>query len=167
MLTGNYGFFNLLVILLLVPFLYLKEMDAQPVMINKYVRYGWCFILGVLCFFSVNIIFLSRGDQFLFHKNLFVRHATQFMKQLGLLNRYGLFAQMTTNQTRYNVFLSHDNDYWEPIQLKYYDQFGFPELTFVQPYQPRIRWQLWFSFYVFIINRNGIKNFFMCLQKIH
>jgi hypothetical protein len=53
---------------------------------------------------------------------------------------------MTTNQTRYNVFLSHDNDYWEPIQLKYYDQFGFPELTFVQPYQPRIRWQLWFKF---------------------
>ena len=72
---------------------------------------------------------------------------------------------MTTNQTRYNVFLSHDNDYWEPIQLKYYDQFGFPELTFVQPYQPRIRWQLWFKFLRFYNQPKWYQKFLYVLAK--
>ena len=53
---------------------------------------------------------------------------------------------MTTNQTKFNVRLSHDGQSWDPLKLKYFDDDGYPELLFVQPHHPRIRWQLWFKF---------------------
>tara|TARA_A100001015_G_scaffold307612_1_gene403802 strand:- start:35 stop:1345 length:1311 start_codon:yes stop_codon:yes gene_type:complete len=146
MLTGNYGFFNVLVIGLLLPFLYLKDTESKPVLMHRYVRFGWCFLLGIVCYFSLNLVFLNRGHQPWFNTVRPVAITYQFMKRLSLFNGYGLFARMTTNQTKYTVFVSNDKQRWSPVHMKYFDKYGFPELSFIQPYQPRIRWQLWFKF---------------------
>ncbi len=138
-LTGNYGYFNFLVIAMLsIPFFISATddlIDFKP-LFHRFNIVISTFL--ILCIFnSMIVVFKSSHVQPLF-KSSFAR--------LSLFNPYGLFANMTTNQTRFTIRLSYDGIIWHPIHLKYFDSNGFPALHFVQPYHPRIRWQLWFKF---------------------
>ena len=138
-LTGNYGFFNFLVIVILfLPFFMSKSecsFSIKETSIGK--RLVLLPIALILVLNSFYVIYSPQLKPFIFK---------QTFTQLRLFNGYGLFARMTTNQTRFNVFLSKDAILWDSVQLHYFDDKGYPNLMFQQPYHPRFRWQLWFKF---------------------
>tara|TARA_A100001015_G_scaffold306578_1_gene401100 strand:- start:2888 stop:4345 length:1458 start_codon:yes stop_codon:yes gene_type:complete len=138
-LTGNYGFFNFLVISILVLLLLINQSSELFFFktSNKYIRGSFMVLLFVLILNSVVVMVSPLNKALIF--------PTEFSK-LRLFNRYGLFANMTTNQTRYQIHLSNDGILWNRLPLKHFNSKGFPNLTFLQPYHPRIRWQLWFKF---------------------
>ena len=155
-LTGNYGYFNFLVIgLLMIPFFIVRSNNVFEIPTYKSVVFNAfnsfelsklrlffykifpAFLLIVVLINSLFIISSPKSTPPLF--------ATIFYR-IKLFNPYGLFANMTTNQTKFNIRLSHDRNQWVDLDLKYFDDQGYPEMRFVQPYHPRIRWQLWFKF---------------------
>lgn len=137
--TGNYGFFNFLVIVILFLSFFMGPNHGS--IIFKYKPRMFRFVLlPILSILIINSFFVIRSPRSTppLFKTVFT--------QLRLFKGYGLFARMTTNQTRFNIYLSKDTKTWEPLKLHYYDDDGFPTMSFVQPYHPRIRWQLWFKF---------------------
>jgi hypothetical protein len=138
-LTGNFGFFNFLVMVIL-SLIYLIRGASPLLSIKQQSKTPLLFVAGlfvILIINSVMVISSPKRTPPLF-KDTFA--------QLRAFNGYGLFARMTWNQTRFNVYLSQDGQLWDTLNLKYYDNDGFPSLGFNQPYHPRIRWQLWFKF---------------------
>ena len=125
-LTGNYGFFNFLVIVILfLPFFMSKSecsFSIKETSIGK--RLVLLPIALILVLNSFYVIYSPQLKPFIFK---------QTFTQLRLFNGYGLFARMTTNQTRFNVFLSKDAILWDSVQLHYFDDKGYPNLMFQQP----------------------------------
>ena len=136
-LSGNYGFFNLLIIALLIPFLTLQNRSPHLALNSVSYRFILIPLMSVIILFSALLLFPQSKLPSLVPSSL---------SRYFILNSYGVFAKMTTNQTRYQVFVSNDASIWYPVLLKYYDHHGYPDMAFVQPYHPRIRWQLWFKF---------------------
>jgi len=134
-LTGNFGYFNYLVI---VPLILLTQLTPS----HTYVPMSWRWPSWGIS--AVIIIFMINGISTLIApKNPVPIRVPGFRP---LWQPYGLFQNITTQQTRFTVAVSDDRKTWVPIHLRYFDQEGYPYLTVVQPYLPRIRWQLWFRF---------------------
>ena len=136
MLTGNFGYFNLLVIVGLIPFLWLKKSSYVAA---SFKRTSWIFAGALFFVLYFSIQTMVSGHRF------------HMLQRLSLFNNYGLFATITDEQMRYQIYVSHDNHTWDSVQLKYFNPQGFPNLEVLIPYLPRIRWRLWFHF----ISPNG------------
>ena len=135
-LTGNYGFFNFLTIVLLMLPLTIASSDHVHQFSKQY-KFFLAPILAIICINSIFMIPKPKHSLPIFESAF---------RRLRICNNYGLFASLTTNQTKYNVSLSKDGIKWSPIHFHYFDEYGYPTLSFIQPYHPRIRWQLWFKF---------------------
>ena len=61
------------------------------------------------------------------------------------INRYGLFAVMTTTRPEIIVEASEDGVHWEPYVFRYKPQDPRRAPGFVAPHQPRLDWQIWFA----------------------
>lgn len=61
------------------------------------------------------------------------------------VNRYGLFAVMTTSRPEIIVEGSLDGMVWKPYEFKYKPGDPRPVPRFVAPHQPRLDWQMWFA----------------------
>ena len=61
------------------------------------------------------------------------------------VNNYGLFAVMTTNRNEIIVEGSNDGVTWLPYEFKYKPGDVRRRPGFVEPYQPRLDWQMWFA----------------------
>ena len=134
--TGNYGFFNFLTITVLLMPLFITEQDAHYELSQSY-KFLTLPILAIVC---INSIFMIPKP----HHSLPI--AQSIFKKLLICNQYGLFARMTRNQTGFRLFVAKTPGVWVPVKLHYFDRWGYPTLSFVHPYHPRIRWQLWFKF---------------------
>jgi len=62
-----------------------------------------------------------------------------------LVNRYGLFAVMTTSRKEIVIEGSNDGTDWKPYEFKYKPGKVDQPLPWVAPYQPRLDWQMWFA----------------------
>jgi hypothetical protein len=60
-------------------------------------------------------------------------------------NTYGLFAVMTTNRPEIIIEGSDDRQTWHPYVFKYKPGPVTRVPRFVAPYQPRLDWQMWFA----------------------
>jgi lipase maturation factor 1 len=60
-------------------------------------------------------------------------------------NRYGLFAEMTTNRFEIVVQGSNDGVHWLDYDFKYKPGDLKRGPGFVEPHQPRLDWQMWFA----------------------
>tara|TARA_Y100001935_G_C17296508_1_gene506404 strand:+ start:147 stop:1595 length:1449 start_codon:yes stop_codon:yes gene_type:complete len=138
-LTGNYGFFNFLVMIILCLPLLMSGASSNFSMKHQS-KTQILFVIPLFVILIINSLYVIPSPKRLPY--LFQDAFTQ----IRAFNGFGLFARMTQNQTRFNVYLSKDGVLWDPLRLKYYDNDGFPSLVFNQPYHPRIRWQLWFKF---------------------
>lgn len=138
MASGNYGYFNILVIALLLP---LTRCISPPI---QAIKLHW--LHRVLCVAFVGVSLLSVAAVFQVHFPSDIRNVFQSFRSFSIVNQYGLFATMTTEQSTFTLYVSHDKNEWEQVSLHYFDDDGFPILKFIAPYQPRIRWQLWFFF---------------------
>jgi hypothetical protein len=61
------------------------------------------------------------------------------------MNRYGLFAVMTTARPEIIVEGSEEGVRWEPYRFRYKPQELRCAPGWVAPHQPRLDWQIWFA----------------------
>jgi hypothetical protein len=162
-LTGNYCFFNLLVIALSLPLLddaFLRRLasvlrlklpqvsDGSREAASKPPAFSWAalaaaplLLLGFWCG-------AVQTAATLFQIRPMPRWAAlplEWVAPLRTINNYGLFAVMT--KTRPEIILegSEDGRSWKEYTFKWKPGPTGSPPQFVAPYQPRLDWQMWFA----------------------
>lgn len=165
MITGNYGFFNLLTIALCLT---LIDDQSVPENLKKYlIRFNSNFpkdskYLYIKNFIGVShlIIFLITGFFFLrldFYGNKknksdgYIKPSFITINLVDLsrfsrsINSYGLFRVMTDARPEIIISYSDDGKKWEPYRFRYKPvEINNPPRFFL-PHMPRLDWQLWFE----------------------
>ena len=155
--TGNYGFFNLLAILLVIPLL---DDAVVPAALARIVRgsrprvafqpepRGWplaitapiAALILLLTPVPVARAFRERPPRLEPLMALF-----QVQAEFHVVNGYGLFANMTTKRPEIIIEGSDDQATWKPYEFRW--KVGDPKRRpeFVEPHMPRLDWQMWFA----------------------
>jgi predicted DCC family thiol-disulfide oxidoreductase YuxK len=132
-LTGNYTFFNLLTIVLCVTlfddqhlrrFVPTRLRDTAATRVSR--LRPWRRAVAAL-----SIILIVFG---------FTNAMPRSLREFQIVNRYGLFAVMTTSRPEIIIEGSDDGEQWRAYEFKY-----TPGPGWVAPYQPRLDWQMWFA----------------------
>jgi hypothetical protein len=158
--TGNYGFFNLLTIVLyfallddrtLERFLPRRMFSAEPTIENR-VASAWRIMVTVVAlataFVSVLALFremdATRGrrggdggawaDSFL-----------EWFSPINSINGYGLFRVMTTERPEIVIEVSEDGQAWKEYGFRWKAGDVRRRPRFVEPHMPRLDWQMWFA----------------------
>ena len=154
--TGNYGFFNLLTVVLylsllddvtiarLVP---RPVRDAASARTNRAVEpRSWRWVVtAVACVMGV----LSTAS--LWKEATYTRpHPVadwmlSWTQPTRSVNGYGLFRVMTTERPEIIVEGSRDGDTWTEYAFRWKPGHLARHPSFVQPHMPRLDWQLWFA----------------------
>jgi hypothetical protein len=69
----------------------------------------------------------------------------EWLQPLRTINSYGLFAVMTTERREIIVEGSNDGTNWLAYDFKYKPGDVNRRPRFVEPFQPRLDWQMWFA----------------------
>ncbi len=149
--TGNYGFFNLLTVVL-----YLVLLEDAAVPPKKQASGGgpasWRLfangvavviaVLSVMTFFRE--IDLTRGAPSPLER-LWSPRVLAWIAPFDSVNGYGLFRVMTTERPEIVIEVSDDGVAWkeQEFQWKPGDLRQRPRLA--QPHMPRLDWQMWFA----------------------
>jgi hypothetical protein len=155
-LTGNYTFFNFLTIALCL--LLSDDFILQkfvPHKINKFFKiqkanFRWCWPHIITIPFALVVLGVSLFQMismFGVRSNLFMPAAVMdgLIAPLRTMNSYGLFAVMTTERREIIVEGSNDGVTWLPYEFKYKPGDVNRRPGFVEPFQPRLDWQMWFA----------------------
>ena len=134
--TGNYNFFNLLTMalcLLLVedaawPVSWRKKLASPEVCARKKNRWPRAVVS------SVGIFIILMNLNFL-----------PVFRSFQITGHYGLFAVMTTERPEIIVEGSRDGKEWLAYEFKYKPGDVRRRPRFVEPFQPRLDWQMWFA----------------------
>lgn len=156
MATGNYGYFNLLALVLCVvllddavwpaawrAWLNPPRREVEQVSSRRWPR--WIVIplgVGLLLLTLVPMVGLSRGR---LRPPAPLIHVYGWLEPLRLVSNYGLFAVMTTSRPEILIEGSDDQVEWRAYEFT--DKpgdVGRPP-RFVAPHQPRLDWQMWFA----------------------
>lgn len=152
LLTGNYGFFNLLTIVLCLLALddsllrgLFPHRIASPAARRTPRALDWMLLPLAAAVFTLSLIpFLI-----VFRKPISwfepLRPAYELIHPFRTINSYGLFATMTKERREILVQGSEDGFTWEtyPFRFKPGDVHRAPPV--VAPYMPRLDWQMWFA----------------------
>lgn len=158
LLTGNYGFFNLLTIalclLLLDDAALLRLAPARWVPVIKLQlgkpAAGRRWPRGLLVALSGAVLGLSLM-QFPGFFGLRIPWPTpmrtfqSWAAPFQSLNSYGLFQVMTTSRPEIIVEGSNDGQTWRPYAFEYKPGELKQRPGFVEPHMPRLDWQMWFA----------------------
>ena len=144
-LTGNYGFFNLLSLVLVAAMLedgdlgalgrwVLRGRRARPAATS-----GWPvqLLAGALAVLGLAAFVEGLGGP------APLASVLQALAPLGAINHYGLFAVMTTQRDEIRVEVSDDGQAWQPLRFR--DKPDDAWASFVAPDMPRLDWQMWFA----------------------
>jgi hypothetical protein len=71
--------------------------------------------------------------------------ADEWLQPLRAVNSYGLFAVMTTTRNEIIVEGSDDGVNWLAYEFKYKPGDVNRRPEFIEPFQPRLDWQMWFA----------------------
>jgi hypothetical protein len=150
LLTGNYGFFNLLSMALCLWGLdddtfrplarFLRTKPASP-------RFGSFRVLGniaIACVLLLGIAQFLESVPELRTPGLLYR-AQRLVARFEIVNRYGLFAVMTTSREEIILQGSNDGQHWLDYELPYKPGETHRPLPWVAPHMPRLDWQMWFA----------------------
>lgn len=143
-LTGNFSYLNHLTVAFstitfnnafLAPFIPSHESHASHWMIESFIS-----TLGII-FLILQIIRLWHHFQ---PQRNYLTKCFSGLATFHLVNRYGLFAIMTTE--RYEIVLegSDDGENWKEYMCKYKPSEITRRPRRISPYQPRLDWQMWF-----------------------
>lgn len=156
--TGNYGFFNLLTVVLCVPLL--DDLDfpkllrerLSPVALEAgrkdLTARPWPrrLLAPVATFlFLLSLPPLARAFRPSIAWPEIWQDAQEALQPFHLASSYGLFAVMTTERPEIVIEGSRDAKEWLAYEFKYKpgDPNGRP--GFVQPHMPRLDWLMWFA----------------------
>jgi hypothetical protein len=84
----------------------------------------------------------------LFLRNQLPRLALAFLavfQPMHIINSYGLFAVMTTSRPEIIIEGSNDGEAWTPYEFKYKPGDLRSAPPWIEPFQPRLDWQMWFA----------------------
>jgi hypothetical protein len=142
-LTGNYTFFNFLAIVLCIPLfddqhLYGLFRRAVPPAAGAPRQWRWATI-------PAGTLLIVFGALQLLTMIGIVQEAPELFPSLGIMNRYGLFAVMTTSRPEIVIEGSDDGLEWKAYEFKFKPGNVSGPLRWVAPYQPRLDWQMWFA----------------------
>jgi predicted DCC family thiol-disulfide oxidoreductase YuxK len=160
LLTGNYTFFNFLSLALCLLLLddfalrrilparirFLLSFSYQPSTTNLLRRWPCVIILPLaVIFWSVSL--LQIASLFGTRSSLFLPAAVLdgWFAPFRTVNGYGLFAVMTTERREIVVEGSNDGTNWLAYEFKYKPGDANRCPGFIEPFQPRLDWQMWFA----------------------
>jgi hypothetical protein len=133
LLTGNYTFFNLLALGLLVwMFIEPDGSKASPALWGAAAFVG---VVSGLLFLELFGVGVPPGG------GAVLRYASP----LRIVNSYGLFAVMTTERQEISVEGSDDGVNWRAYEFPYKPGDLRRAPPIVAPHQPRLDWQMWFA----------------------
>jgi predicted DCC family thiol-disulfide oxidoreductase YuxK/uncharacterized membrane protein YphA (DoxX/SURF4 family) len=157
-LTGNYAFFNLLVLLLCIRLLddrILKifrrpqTRDGAPAPVplqTRAPRWPWPITLLLTALIvlvtTMQVLGTMRSSE---RWPAPVIAIYLLLEPFRTINNYGLFANMTQTRPEIIVEGSNDGEKWVPYEFKYKVGDLKRAPGFVAPYQPRLDWQMWFA----------------------
>jgi len=133
-LTGNYTFFNLLTILLCMSVFEVKQAERSP----------WNIRLAGAVLLAVGVFQLGEMFGIAVLRNV-LSPITVRAESFHLVNRYGLFAVMTTSRNEIVIEGSSDGKTWQAYEFKYKPGDVGRSLPWIAPLQPRLDWQMWFA----------------------
>jgi len=147
LLTGNYAFFNLLTIALC--FLLLDDAFYSPKLRERFkiAKLRWPKIITIPVFIFLliaSVIQMSvtlRSDVMPYS----ILRWFEYVEPFRTVNRYGLFAVMTTSRPEIIIEGSDDQIEWKAYEFKYKPGDLKRKPSFVEPHQPRLDWQMWFA----------------------
>ena len=149
LLTGNYCFFNLLALALCLvlyddAFWRFVPPDPAPrrgaAAAVKKVLTG--ILISAVLVFSV-LASGSRARAWEWPKPLL--RAYGWIQPFGVVNIYGLFADMTTERNEIVIEGTWDGQTWEEIQFPFKPGALDRAPRWAAPHQPRLDWQMWFA----------------------
>ena len=164
-LSGNYGFFNLLTIVLcfslfddqyLGQFFFWNVNDNRS-QVKKYkVLEKTKLLLSAfifLLFFSSTYFYIKRdlkGNQLddlgkKYNKSFFESKTLEVSQISRSLNAYGLFRVMTKTRPEIRIELQTEDSLWTQVQFNFKPDAVDAKPTFFFPHMPRIDWQIWFE----------------------
>ena len=156
-LTGNYTFFNLLAVTLCVLLLDDVTLEGVVRVFRKYAAADvrapaptaqWprlILLLVAIITVPVSAVGLARQLRVDLPGARVVAPISNFIEPFKSVNRYGLFAVMTTMRAEIVIEGSHDGTEWLAYEFK--DKPGDVRRrpSWVAPHQPRLDWQMWFA----------------------
>jgi lipase maturation factor 1 len=170
--TGNYGFFNLLTIVLCLSLLDDRDWNSVRVFVARSLAHwqrwkrdsnreqqqqastelhSWSKLRRILVGFSGCIILVTTLSQFMavvWPSVLILSEievVERWLSPFRSTNHYGLFAVMTTNRPEIIVEGSDDGTTWKPYRFRWKPQDPDRPPRFTTPHLPRLDWQMWFA----------------------
>lgn len=157
LLSGNYGFFNLLALVLCVT---LVDDESWPLAIRR--RLGrrqnvpcqaatnWTVRIQrmILPLFAAAVFFLTSVQLLLVLRTVPHTWAAPVLEPflpLRSTNSYGLFSVMTTERPEITIEASADGRSWEPCAFRYKMSAHDDSLPLFPPHMPRLDWMMWFA----------------------
>lgn len=149
--TGNFGFFNLLTLVLCVPLLDDRALTFLPLRIaapraesrsKRIVLAAFVPVLALLAGLTfVREMVATAGGRFPGWVNASIAWAAPFRS----VNGYGLFRVMTTTRPEIVIEGSRDGSHWREYGFRWKPGDPHRRPAFVEPHQPRLDWQMWFA----------------------
>ena len=158
--TGNYGFFNMLTIVLYVSLLDDRTLawrtprraaldEERHLSLSRNL---WGVGVGVVavCVAALSVMTLFREmDRTRGRRGPFDRGVPQavlrFVEPFESVNGYGLFRVMTTQRPEIVIEVSKDGRFWTEWEFRWKPGDVRRRPAFVEPHMPRLDWQMWFA----------------------
>jgi hypothetical protein len=156
LLTGNYSFFNLLTLALIVLLLddavwplswRGRAAGSNPLPLHaRGGRWpGWVTGTATAALFTLSLVPLLGALRVPPARLGLLLAVEQAVAPLRIVNGYGLFAVMTTSRPEIIVEGSAEGRIWQPYEFRYKPGDPLRRPPFVAPHQPRLDWQMWFA----------------------
>jgi predicted DCC family thiol-disulfide oxidoreductase YuxK len=150
LLTGNYGFFNILTMVICIPLLedaiFPRRLQAKP---TVYRSQPWwitsLFAAPAAAIVLITIVAFARECEWELHFPTWIRWLHDESYPFRSANGYGLFRVMT--KQRYEIVIegSDDGEHWKVYDFKYKPGDVNRRPEFLSPHMPRLDWQMWFA----------------------
>ncbi|MFB6347504.1 MAG: lipase maturation factor family protein [bacterium] len=150
LLTGNYGLFNLLTLLLVFVALKDSELPRWMCFSNIGLYSDWlpekplAYIDLTVLFFLFGLNFLVVVEWFPVMNVSVVKRVSRKLQVFRTVNRYGLFGTMTKKRPEIVIQGSRDGQTWKTYRFRYKPTAVDRPPPVTGPHLPRLDWQMWF-----------------------
>ena len=145
-ITGNYGFFNWLAIALCVPLLDDGLFQRSGTTAGTRGRApAWLLRPVAAVLLATSLVPLSDVTRLPRRWLGPLPAVERWLSPIDVVNRYGLFAVMTTRRQEISIEVSDDGVQWRELPFRWKPGDVSRKPAFVAPYMPRLDWQMWFA----------------------
>ena len=158
--TGNYGFFNALTAVLLIPILddgtWPRRLRSSPYFAPPVEdgkpswrrRWPWPALCPLTALLVVVGAWLLAASTLRIELPRWMDPIARLYSAAApfhIVNEYGLFRTMTTERPEIIIEGTVDGTEWRPYEFRYKPGDMMRAPSFVAPHQPRLDWQMWFA----------------------